>query len=485
MNNKAIKSALSLGENERVEFISSCRSVKSISKTVAAFLNTHGGVVVCGIDETGKVLGVDQPEATAIKLEQQLQESISPRSLIEISVRDTEKKTVVVIEVPAGNDMPYVCQNKFYFYENGMPVEADSAIVRDILQRKSVEPIRWERRFSTADTAHDVDLKELAAAVKSIEGSRGFRFTDTNNIDAVLNDLSLGKYGRLTQGGDVLFGKEPAKRIPQVRVRAACFSEDKDSDEYRDLQTYEGPLFPVLEQVFDFIIRNTPTKATFGGKRLERKDEPLYPVQAVREGLVNAFAHRNYSDFSGGVAVHVYPNRLEIWNSGPLPEGITPATLAHGHLSILRNPDIAHVLYLRGRMEKIGRGSLLILRLCQEAGLPEPKWESDAHRGVTLTFFASGSGTKKGPSRDQDGTKKGLSQEQQALLRLFEGEHSIAELQERIGRSNRTKFRDQLLNPLIAAGMVEMTEPEKPTSRNQRYRLTEEGRRFTRGEADK
>ncbi len=200
---------------------------------------------------------------------------------------------------------------------------------------------------------------------------------------------------------------------------------------------------------------------------------------------MNAFAHRNYSDFSGGVAVHVYPNRLEIWNSGPLPEGITPATLAHGHLSILRNPDIAHVLYLRGRMEKIGRGSLLILRLCQEVGLPAPKWESDAHRGVTLTFFTPGSGTKMGPSRDQDGTKMGLSQEQQALLRLFEGEHSIAELQERIGRSNRTKFRDQLLNPLIAAGMVEMTEPEKPTSRNQRYRLTEEGRRFPRGEADK
>ena len=142
----------------------------------------------------------------------------------------------------------------------------------------------------------------------------------------------------------------------------------------------------------------------FGGKRLEREDEPLYPVRAIREGLVNAFAHRDYSDFSGGVAVHVYPNRLEIWNSGPLPEGITPATLAHGHLSVLRNPDIAHVLYLRGRMEKIGRGSLLILRLCKESGLPEPKWESDQHRGVTLTFFTS--------QKDQDGTKKGSRRDQ-------------------------------------------------------------------------
>jgi ATP-dependent DNA helicase RecG len=294
----------------------------------------------------------------------------------------------------------------------------------------------------------------------------------------VLNDLSLGKYGRLTQAGDALFGKEPAKRMPQVRVRAACFSEDKASDEYRDMQIYEGALFPVLEQVFDFIVRNTPTKAKFNGKQLEREDEPLYPLQAVREGLVNAFAHRDYSGFSGGLAVHVYPNRLEIWNSGSLPEGITPATLAHGHLSILRNPDIAHVLYLRGRMEKIGRGSLLILRLCQEARLPVPAWESDEHRGVTLTFFASTFGTKSGLSRDQVGTKSGLSSKQLDCLCFFTGEHSITELMESVKRVNRTKFREQYLHPLIEGGYVEMTNPEKPTSSRQQYRLTEKGKMY-------
>jgi len=169
--------------------------------------------------------------------------------------------------------------------------------------------------------------------------------------------------------------------------------------------------------------------------------------------------------------------RLEIWNSGPLPEGITPATLAHGHLSILRNPDIAHVLYLRGRMEKIGRGSLLILRLCQEAGLPEPKWESDAHRGVTLTFFAP-TGTKSGPSRDLVGTKSEPSSEQLDLLRFFTGEHSITELMDAAGRSNRTKFREQYLNPLLDEGYVEMTDPDKPTSSRQRYRLTTKGQKI-------
>jgi ATP-dependent DNA helicase RecG len=92
------------------------------------------------------------------------------------------------------------------------------------------------------------------------------------------------------------------------------------------------------------IIRNTPTNSTFSKNGLRRQDEFLYPPEAIREGLVNAFAHRDYTDSSGGIAVHIYPKRLEIWNSGSLPEGITPARLINGHLSVLRNPDIAHVL---------------------------------------------------------------------------------------------------------------------------------------------
>ena len=107
---------------------------------------------------------------------------------------------------------------------------------------------------------------------------------------------------------------------------------------------------------------------------LKRRDEPLYPSSAIREGLVNAFAHRDYSDFSGGITINIYPNRLEIENTGKFPEGVTPDKLTKGHISVLRNPDIAHVLYLRGFMEKMGRGSVMIQRACTERGLPPPQW---------------------------------------------------------------------------------------------------------------
>ena len=115
----------------------------------------------------------------------------------------------------------------------------------------------------------------------------------------------------------------------------------------------------------------------------------------LREGLVNAFAHRDYSGFSGGIAVGIYPERIEIWNSGHFPEGMKPGDLARNHPSLPTNPDIAHVLYLRGLMERIGRGAQMIIKVCHDHGLPTPKW-ADRPTGVTLTIFGR-SGNEAAP----------------------------------------------------------------------------------------
>lgn len=272
--------------------------------------------------------------------------------------------------------------------------------------------------------------------------------------------MSVSKYGRLTNAGDVLFAINPTIRYPQVRVKTVCFVTDKTDSTYRDMKSYEGPLASILDNVYSFILRNIPTKAKFANDGLERTDESLYPANAIREGLVNAFAHRDYSDFSGGISVFVYPNRLEIWNSGSLLDGITPAALGTGQISILRNPDIAHVLYLRGFMEKLGRGSVMIRKSCEERGLPAPKWHSD-NNGVTLTFFA--------PE---------VTPEVKRVLESIIGEMSKQELKNLLLLKDNEHFRKVYLNPALEAGLIEMTIPEKPTSRLQKYRITDFGKKL-------
>lgn len=119
---------------------------------------------------------------------------------------------------------------------------------------------------------------------------------------------------------------------------------------------------------------------------VERKNIAPYPAFAVREGLVNALAHRDYSHFSSGVSLLVYPDRVEIWNSGKLPDGWNAAKLRGNHPSVPRNPDIAHFFFIRNLMERIGRGTQRMISACREAKLPAPTWKVDED-GITLTLY--------------------------------------------------------------------------------------------------
>ena len=153
--------------------------------------------------------------------------------------------------------------------------------------------------FSLADINNDLSEKEIRSFIKAAKGKLQSNKIEVSDKISLLEKLSLVKYGRLTNGGDVLFGENPAIRYPQVRVQAVRFESDQTDDTYLDMKIYEGPLVSVLEEVFNFIKRNTPTISQFNKDSLFREDRPLYPWDAIREGLVNAFVHRDYSSFQG------------------------------------------------------------------------------------------------------------------------------------------------------------------------------------------
>ena len=106
MTSEQIQEMLSLGEGQRIEFKATTRNVDALGGVVCGFLNTSGGYLICGIQEPGKVVGVDASESTITKLEKQFHEGISPKSLVSVQVQELEGKPVIVIEVPAGKDMP-------------------------------------------------------------------------------------------------------------------------------------------------------------------------------------------------------------------------------------------------------------------------------------------------------------------------------------------------------------------------------------------
>ena len=484
MKPEKIKEILRLGEGQNVEFRADCRDPKILGPIICGFLNASaGGYIVCGINEMGEITGIRDKRTSPNDLERTLANDITPKTLISVQVQPLRGKDLLVIEVPAGKDLPYAFQDVIYIRDGTTTKKADIATIRDMVLRRQIEPERWERRFSDADIGGDIDDRELHSAIADVNKTGRFRFRNADSRTAVLEDLSLFRYGRLTNGGDVLFTKNPALRYPQIRVRAAQFSSGKTDDIYPDAKSFEGPLVSLLEETFDFIQRNTPTSSSFKENSLKREDKNLYPSFAIREGLVNAFAHRDYSEFSGGVTVNIYPDRMEIENSGKFPEGVTPDKLATGHISVLRNPDIAHVLYLRGFMEKMGRGSVMIQKACTDHGLPLPQW-SETDRGVRLTFFAPADtqdapgmypGSTQEVNKDVPRKYPGSTQEVGRLLNAFKGDMSRQDLQSALHLKDDEYFRSAYLQPALQQGWIERTIPDKPRSSRQKYRLTKKG----------
>jgi ATP-dependent DNA helicase RecG len=133
-----------------------------------------------------------------------------------------------------------------------------------------------------------------------------------------------------------------------------------------------GNAFYLVGEAMLFLRRHLPVAGKILPGVLERSDEPLFPLEALREALVNAFCHRTYVSQGGAVSVAIFDDRLEIWNDGNLPFGLTPADLKKDHTSHQRNPLIATIFYNRGLIEKWGRGTQKIVSLCVKAGHPEP-----------------------------------------------------------------------------------------------------------------
>lgn len=154
-----------------------------------------------------------------------------------------------------------------------------------------------------------------------------------------------------------------------------------------DFKTIGADAITLLEKAENFIFEHIPMKAWIESGKLQRQEKWLYPPKAIREGLANALAHRNYKS-TGKVQVRIFDDRLEIWNPGKLPPELTVEKLKGTHDSIPPNPLIARAFFWIKYAEEVGTGTNKIVQWCKEWGLPEPKFE-EAGGSFVVTFSSS------------------------------------------------------------------------------------------------
>ena len=284
---------------------------------------------------------------------------------------------------------------------------------------------RWENETAAGYAQDDLDDEEVSRTVRAGIESGRLRESSSTDIDDVLERLGLRKEGALLNAAVVLFGTRLLPEYTQCQLRMARF-RGVDKSEFLDQRQLDGHAFHLLDEAMFFLRRHLPVAGRVQPGLFERKDEPLFPVEALREALVNAFCHRDYSRPGGAVSLGIYDDRLEIWSDGTLPFGIVPEDLKKEHPSRPRNPLIADAFYRRGLIERWGRGTQKIVELCVRAGHPEPEFGEQAS-SVWVRFLPSDYIAPHRVGHD-------LTERQRLVLQVLSGVDQLAfrEIRERL-----------------------------------------------------
>ena len=385
-----VRSMLDKGLSARVAFISTSASLDEFGETICALLNSGGGQILVGVQDDGHVEGVVNIE----EIEDMLRPLsggagpgglMTPNAIWDISHESLESCNVAIIDVPAGSDLPYVFKDAIFIRHGKHTRRATGSETRKLIEKRYLQGARWERQPALEVSLADLDEKEILKTARIAADKRGWRFRDREDLSAILEDLNLIDHGRLTNAAVILFAKEAGHIYPQAQIRATVYVSDKAGVTFADDRVFDGHLFANLGGLEAFVQRHVPIISDFSASNTVREDVPMFPYWPLREGFRNALMHRDYSSYHGRVTVGMYPRRIEIWSFGGLPQGLTISSLKTSDRSLPVNPDIAQVVFLRGLVELLGRGTRKIVEECRSLGLPEPIWREQAG-GVTLTL---------------------------------------------------------------------------------------------------
>jgi predicted HTH transcriptional regulator len=227
----------------------------------------------------------------------------------------------------------------------------------------------------------DLSREELAEFLGRAQRERGYALGPKTPLLKALTHLKLLDGERPSHAAVLLFGKNPQRFLLTSEVKCLHFHGTEVRKPIPSYQVYKGTVFELVDQAVDFVMakiaRTVGTRAA--GPRAPVEYE--LPRDAVAEAIVNAVAHRDYAS-NASVQVMLFADRLEVWNPGELPTSLTPDLLRVPHPSIPRNPLLAEPLFLVRYIEKAGTGTLEMINLCAQAGLPSPDFRQDGGQFV-------------------------------------------------------------------------------------------------------
>lgn len=338
-------------ESEIVEFKESIAELDTALKDVCAMLNKHGnGKIYFGVKNNGDICGQQVGNNTQRKIVDKISESIEPKIFPTIN----ENNGIIVVEFN-GENKPYAYKGIHYIRVGEesriMSEEELVKFIRDMFYANAWEDIL------TKYTINNIDNEALEKFYKRAIDSNRLDFKDYD-IKKLLIYLGLCNDMILNNAGYYLFGKNV-----DLNLKLAIYATD-DKTTCIDLKEIKNNIFNMVDSALSYIYQNIKWQARITDH--ERMDIPEIPEQAIREIIINSFAHAQYESNTEH-AINIYRDRIEIYNPGVFPNNCTPLDYVNGDLqSIIRNKKILDVLFRSKDVEKGGSGFKKVYSLCKQ-----------------------------------------------------------------------------------------------------------------------
>lgn len=388
-------------ETENIEF--KLQVTDEVYKEVIAFANTDGGTIYIGIDDNGNVAGIDDADETFTRITNGIRDAIQPdvTMFIKYALQDNG---VVKITVGEGSYKPYYLKSKglkpsgVYIRQGASKAQASPEQIRRMIKESDgdiFEKMRSMEQNLTFRAAEDIFKKynvEFSEEKYRILGITDYTDSLYTNLALILSDQCMHT------------------------TKVAVFGNDFNT-EFRDSKEFSGSVFKQLEDTFGYLMLCNKTVATFKG--LEREERSDYPPEAIREALLNAIVHRDYS-FSGSIIINVNDNETEFISIGGLLPGLSPDDIRSG-ISQPRNKSLAEIFHRLHLIESYGTGIRRIYNLYRNCSV-QPRIEITSNTFKIVLPNMNGSNVK-----EKVGATPDVTSQKQTVLDFIEENGGITD----------------------------------------------------------
>lgn len=409
------------GEGPKVDFKRSVPSkVRELSEEVCGFANSSGGFVLIGVDNDNQIVGAEIDNSKRSAIQDSIGE-ISPKPHYEFYVVEVEGKTVWVIEVPSSKTKPHFVAGATYIREGASCQKLTSAEeIRALFEQNN-------KVYFDAIPLPKINLEDELDVNNFNEFKAESGISNAIGNKQILENLHVyDEDGMVKRGGVLFFAQEPERHFPQSVIRCVLF-KGTEKINILDDKIFGGPLPQQYNKAVEWLKGKLQVAYEIEGAG-PRKEIWEVPLGVFKEAIINALSHRDYYEFGATITIEMFDDRIEISNPGEL----LPAVAQNfGHRSVSRNPLIFGLFNRMHFVEHIGSGIPRMIKEMIEAGLPEPKFNTNGMFTVTI----------RRPSKQSDEQKLSqLSEIQRNIIQLIRDNPALTmeEIGNRIG-FGRTK----------------------------------------------